>query len=98
MSEIQLMHYKQKTPEETVQFLQDILKNMKVEVTETWQERSSIGTYALRLDFRGTKIGANGKKAFLKLTLKPALMRSFLSVIRMIYWDQECFLEVNFPF
>ena len=45
MSEIQLMHYKQKTPEETVQFLQDILKNMKVEVTETWQERSSIGTY-----------------------------------------------------
>lgn len=57
MSEIQLMHYKQKTPEETVQFLQDILKNMKVEVTETWQERSSIGTYALRLDFRGTKIG-----------------------------------------
>lgn len=43
MSEIQLMHYKQKTPEETVQFLQDILKNMKVEVTETWQERSSIG-------------------------------------------------------
>lgn len=61
MSEIQLMHYKQKTPEETVQFLQDILKNMKVEVTETWQERSSIGTYALRLDFRGTKIGANGK-------------------------------------
>lgn len=34
MSEIQLMHYKQKTPEETVQFLQDILKNMKVEVTE----------------------------------------------------------------
>ena len=29
MSEIQLMHYKQKTPEETVQFLQDILKNMK---------------------------------------------------------------------
>lgn len=31
MSEIQLMHYKQKTPEETVQFLQDILKNMKVE-------------------------------------------------------------------
>lgn len=37
-------------------------------------------------------------KAFLKLTLKPALMRSFLSVIRMIYWDQECFLEVNFPF
>lgn len=34
-------------------------------------------------------------KAFLKLTLKPALMRSFLSVIRMIYY-QECFLEVNF--
>ena len=38
MSEIQLMHYKQKTPEETVQFLQDILKNMK----ETSYEKSTI--------------------------------------------------------
>lgn len=97
MSEIQLMHYKQKTPEETVQFLQDILKNMKVEVTETWQERSSIGTYALRLDFRGTKIGANGKGVS-KAYAKASAYAEFLSVIRMIYWDQECFLEVNFPF
>lgn len=97
MSEIQLMHYKQKTPEETVQFLQDILKNMKVEVTETWQERSSIGTYALRLDFRGTKIGANGKGVS-KAYAKASAYAEFFERYRMIYWDQECFLEVNFPF
>ena len=37
MSEIQLMHYKQKTPEETVQFLQDILKNYEgVLIWKVW--------------------------------------------------------------
>ena len=61
MSDIQSMHYKQCIPEETVFLLQTILKEMNVEVTETWQEKSSIGTYALRLDFKGTKIGSNGK-------------------------------------
>lgn len=47
--------------------LQRILADMGVAVDETWQEESSIGTFALRLEFKGTKIGTNGKgitKAF----------------------------------
>lgn len=61
MSVIQTMHYKQRKPEETVSMLQRILADMGVAVDETWQEESSIGTFALRLEFKGTKIGTNGK-------------------------------------
>ncbi len=61
MNKIQEMHYKQNTPEETVKKLTGILSEMGVEVDEEWQQESSIGTYALRLNFKGTKIGTNGK-------------------------------------
>lgn len=97
MSEIQLMHYKQKTPEETVQFLQDILKNMKVEVTETWQERSSIGTYALRLDFRGTKIGANGKGVS-KAYAKASAYAEFFERYQNDILGPRVFFGSKFPF
>lgn len=61
VSRIQDMHYKQCSPVETVGKLQQTLKNLNVKVDETWQEKSSIDTYALRLDFKGTSIGVNGK-------------------------------------
>lgn len=61
MSMLQSMHYKQCSPESTVNLLKNTLSNMGVEVEETWQEQSAIGTYALRLDFKGTHIGSNGK-------------------------------------
>lgn len=91
------MHYKQKTPEETVQFLQDILKNMKVEVTETWQERSSIGTYALRLDFRGTKIGANGKGVS-KAYAKASAYAEFFERYQNDILGPRVFFGSKFPF
>ena len=92
-----MMHYKQKTPEETVQFLQDILKNMKVEVTETWQERSSIGTYALRLDFRGTKIGANGKGVS-KAYAKASAYAEFFERYQNDILGPRVFFGSKFPF
>lgn len=58
---LQEMHYKQCAPDTTVNLLQSKLKDMGVEVEETWQEESSIGTYSLRLEFKGTHIGTNGK-------------------------------------
>ena len=61
MSQIQNMHYKQRSPEETVDMLKGILKEMNISVEEEWQPQSSIGTYALRLNFKGTNIGTNGK-------------------------------------
>lgn len=61
MSLIQEMHYKAKKPEETVNKLINTLHGMGVNVKEEWQAESSIGTYALRLNFEGTNIGTNGK-------------------------------------
>ncbi|MDY6323563.1 MAG: YcaO-like family protein [Catonella sp.] len=55
------MHYKAKKPEETVNKLINTLHGMGVNVKEEWQAESSIGTYALRLNFEGTNIGTNGK-------------------------------------
>lgn len=61
MTELQKNHYKEKTPEETLQFLDSILKKHGIEVEEQWVDESFIQTYSLRLNFRGTTKGANGK-------------------------------------
>lgn len=61
MSKLSDRHYKEKQPEETVGQIQKILKNLEINVTEEWQKKSSIGTYALRLKIENTDIGVNGK-------------------------------------
>ena len=80
MSNLQSLHYKQLTPEKTVAFLQSTLADMGVDVTEVWQEESSIGTYALRLIFNGTNIGTNGKgvsKAFAQASAYAELFERY---------------------
>ncbi|WP_234123009.1 YcaO-like family protein [Clostridium hydrogenum] len=54
-------HYKNEKPEVTVNFIKDILKNLGAEVTEEWMPVSSAQTYSLRVSFKGTSIGSNGK-------------------------------------
>ena len=61
MSKLSDRHYKEKQPEETVGQIQKILKNLEINVTEEWQKKSSIGTYALRLKIENMDIGVNGK-------------------------------------
>ena len=61
MSKLSDRHYKEKQPEETVGQIQKILKNLEINVTEKWQKKSSIGTYALRLKIENMDIGVNGK-------------------------------------
>ncbi len=60
-SDIQKQKYKEVSPKETVKKLANILKEMQVEVVEDWAKRSSIGTYSLRLNIKGSSIGSNGK-------------------------------------
>lgn len=57
----QEMHYKEITPEITVSKLKNKLKEMNIEVEEIWMDESYVGTYSLRVTFKGTDIGANGK-------------------------------------
>ncbi len=61
MSKLQEMRYKEVKPEETVARLKKILKENNIEVEEQWREKSSAGTYSLRLCIKGTNIGQNGK-------------------------------------
>lgn len=61
MKELDKRHYKEKLPEETIMELVNIFKKLDIEVVEEWQDRSSIGTYALRLYIKDSDIGANGK-------------------------------------
>lgn len=61
MSKLQEMRYKEVKPEETVARLKKILEENNIEVEEQWREKSSAGTYSLRLCIKGTNIGQNGK-------------------------------------
>ena len=61
MSKLQERRYKEVEPEETVKRLKKILKEMEIQVEENWSEKSSVGTYSLRLCIKGTNMGQNGK-------------------------------------
>ncbi len=61
MTDLQKNHYKEKRPEETVAYLQYLLKKHGIEVEETWVDKSYIDTFSLRLNFKGTTKGTNGK-------------------------------------
>lgn len=61
MNELQKNHYKDKKPEETIEFLERILRENNIEVEEEWIDKSYIGTYSLRVNFKGTNKGTNGK-------------------------------------
>lgn len=61
MTDLQKKHYKEKSPSETVELLQSILKEHGIEVEEQWADESFINTFSLRLNFKGTTKGVNGK-------------------------------------
>lgn len=61
MRKLQENHYKEKNPIDTVNYLKSILNEYGLEVEENWLAESCVGTYSLRLVFKGTNIGTNGK-------------------------------------
>lgn len=77
LSSQQVMHYKEKNPDQTVAYLKSILERLNVEIDEIWQDESSIGTYALRVVFKGTNIGTNGKGVSREYALASAYAEFF---------------------
>ena len=77
MSKIQEMHYKETAPLSTVDKLKGILSSMGIECEEEWQSESSIGTWALRVTFKGTSLGANGKGTTREFALASAYAELF---------------------
>ena len=61
MSELQKRRYKEVLPEKTVERLKRLLNDLGIEVEEQWIDTSSVGTYSLRINVKGTNIGQNGK-------------------------------------
>lgn len=61
MSSLQERRYKEVTPEETVKRLKGLLGKLGIEVEEKWSDKSSVGTYSLRICIKGTNMGQNGK-------------------------------------
>lgn len=55
------IHFKECPPEETVKKLKSILAEMDIETEEQFIQESSIGTYSMRVLFKGSNIGTNGK-------------------------------------
>lgn len=61
MSSLQERRYKEVAPEETVKRLKGLLEKLGIEVEEKWSDKSSVGTYSLRICIKGTNMGQNGK-------------------------------------
>lgn len=55
------IHYKEKDPKNTVAFLKNKLKTMNLQTEEACFNASVIGTNSVRVVFKGTRIGTNGK-------------------------------------
>ena len=55
------LHYKDKTPENTVAYLIGILRDLGLKVSERWYNDEVAQTHSLRVRFQGTDFGSNGK-------------------------------------
>lgn len=77
LSSQQVMHYKEKILIRQLLYLKSILERLNVEIDEIWQDESSIGTYALRVVFKGTNIGTNGKGVSREYALASAYAEFF---------------------
>lgn len=74
--------YKDCTPEETVEKIQDLLRRIGIEVTETWMETVCSSCFSLRIQIKGTGIGQNGKglsKAFARASAYGEFMERLLT-------------------
>lgn len=62
MTEQQTVHYKENSPERTVDKLISILHSLGLDTVEDWRAENSIGTYSLRVRIKGCgETGTNGK-------------------------------------
>lgn len=77
MSKQQQMHFKETTPEKTVEKLKGILKELDIPIVEQWQEASCVDTYSLRIEIENTDVGTNGKGMTKEYALASAYAEFF---------------------
>lgn len=61
MSVYEELHYKDSSPDATVDRLLKILHECGIDTEEAWGDKSSVDTYSLRVAIKETTIGTNGK-------------------------------------
>lgn len=55
------MHFKEVSPQKTIDKIRNILRNIGIEVDENYGHDETIDTYSVRLTIKGTEVGSNGK-------------------------------------
>lgn len=71
------LHFKDNNPIATFELLRGILNDLGLEVEEEWQKESTINTFSLRITFKGTEIGSNGKGVSKELARASAYAELF---------------------
>lgn len=94
------IHFKECSPEKTVEFLKNKLNELNIKVEEDYFLKSSIGTYSLRVNFKGTSFGANGKgvsESYCKASAYAELFERFQNATFPPYYfprqDEPAFYE-----
>lgn len=84
-------HYKNEDPVKTVTYIQGILNDLGVGVTESWMEQSSAQTFSLRLSIDGTELGSNGKG----ITKEYARASAYAELMERMQnrWMGKCYLK-----
>ena len=67
-----MFRYKERSPEETIRCVKELLNNIGIKVSETWFESKVDHVYSLRVNIIGTGYGANGKGITKELALASA--------------------------
>lgn len=101
MSKQQDMYYKSCSPENTVDYLKNILHGMNVETEELCYLNSSIGTTSLRVVFKGTDVGTNGKGTspeFATASAYAEFFERYQNGLLNIYPDFRTDTDFNFKF
>lgn len=66
------LHYKDAEPIDTILRIKNILKELEIDIEETWFNNDDIDIYSLRIVIKGTEIGTNGKGVTKELALASA--------------------------
>ncbi|WDV45522.1 YcaO-like family protein [Clostridiaceae bacterium M8S5] len=70
-------HYKDVLPIKTINLLKNILKEMAIDIEERWLPVSTVGTYSLRINVKGSLVGTNGKGVSKEYALASAYAEFF---------------------
>lgn len=91
-------HYKETSPEKTVEKLKEILHKAGIETNEEWSDANEIGTYSLRVTIKGTGYGTNGKGVSKEFALASAYAELFERYENMMLAPVGPSLHSDYPF